>query len=398
MKPSQGLGNPIPGVHFPQQRGNGTMSIISASSTQTALAERFRSTRRRTLELCAPLTPEDMMVQSCPEASPVKWHLAHTAWFFESFVLREFLSGYRIFNPDFVWLFNSYYQSFAAFPEKRLRSSFSRPPIEEILHFRAHVDQAMDRLFEKRAEPEALKRIELGVNHEEQHQELMLTDMLHAFFTNPLRPSYREADLDKKADSASLENFDIVEPLRFLRFEGGMAEAGHAGDGFCFDNERPRHRAWLEPYALAERLVTCGEFAEFIAEGGYRRPEFWLSDGWNAVQSNGWKAPLYWSGEKGDWSLFTLRGELPFAERKNAPVSHVSYFEADAYARWAGYRLPTEVEWETAAEGRLIAGNLLDQGDLMPMPATELAQSSESDAPSEISVAPFQRAWQLFGD
>ena len=374
------------------------MSTTAPCSLHTRLAERFRTTRRRTLELCRPLTPEDMMVQSCAEASPAKWHLAHTAWFFESFVLREFQPGYRLFNPDFAWLFNSYYQSFAAFPEKRLRSSFSRPPLEEILAFRAHVDEAIERLLEQEPDPEAVKRIELGVNHEEQHQELLLTDILHAFYTNPLHPAYMP-----ESGPAS-HRVETPQALRFLRFEGGMQEAGHAGEGFCFDNELPRHRVWLEPYGLAERLVTCGEFAEFIADGGYRRAELWLSDGWNAIQTNGWRAPLYWNSESGDWTLFTLRGARSLESMRAAPVSHISYFEADAYARWAGYRLPTESEWESAAQGRLIAGNLLDSGRLMPIPASELpepeAPAASKDGRAILSENParFERPWQLFGD
>ena len=343
------------------------------------------------------------MVQSTPEASPVKWHLAHTAWFFESFVLREFLPGYRLFNPDFVWLFNSYYQTFASFPEKRLRSSFSRPAIEEILRFRAHVDEAIERLLEGSPDPEAATRIELGVNHEEQHQELILTDILNAFYVNPLRPVYQPFD-------GELGEQEPSRPARFLRFEGGVHEAGHAGDGFCFDNELPRHRVWLEPYGLAERLVTCGEYADFMEDGGYRKADLWLSDGWNAVQEHGWKSPLYWNNHENEWSIFTLRGEQPLVRRKDAPVSHLSYFEADAYAHWAGYRLPSEFEWEAAAEGRLIAGNLLDSGYLMPMPPAESSQNHEADNkrlnPSSQGVAllpenpagPFQRPWQLFGD
>lgn len=330
------------------------------------LSARFRTARRRTLELVAPLTPEDMMVQSSPETSPVKWHLAHTAWFFESFILREFLPNYRVFNSDFAWLFNSYYQSFAAFPEKRLRSSFSRPGLDEILRFRAHVDEAIERLLEIDASPEALKRIELGVNHEEQHQELLLTDILHAFFTNPLRPAYRQDDLEAATPAA---------PIQFLPFPGGLREIGHTGEGFSFDNELPRHRVYLEPYALASRLVTCGEYAAFIADGGYKRAELWLSAGWDAVQREGWRAPLYWSNADGDWSLFTLRGERPLALMQAAPVSHVSYFEADAYARWAGRRLATEAEWEAAAEGQPVEGNLLDSGALTPLPASNLLQN-----------------------
>jgi ergothioneine biosynthesis protein EgtB len=337
---------------------------------QTEIALRFRGVRRRTLSLCEPLSAEDMMVQSCPEASPVKWHLAHTTWFFESFVLREFLPGYRLFHPDFSWLFNSYYQSFSAFPEKRLRSSFSRPGLDEILRYREHVDEAIEELLGQSPAPEALHRLELGVNHEEQHQELLLTDVLHAFFTNPLRPAYQPGEVEMGAES---------EALSFLEFEGGLHEIGHAGKGFCFDNELPRHRVWLEPFAFAGRLVTCGEFASFMADDGYSRPELWLSAGWDAVKSNGWQAPLYWTRRDGNWNLFTLRGELSLDKLKAAPVSHVSYFEADAYARWAGKRLATEFEWEFAAEDadeiEAADGNLLETGRLMPWPSTELAEN-----------------------
>ena len=375
------------------------MSTITPASAEsltarTTLLERFRSVRRRTVSLCESLTPEDLMVQSCPEASPAKWHLAHTSWFFESFILREFNPGYRVFNPDFAWLFNSYYQSFSAFPEKRLRSSFSRPPIDEIIRYRAHVDEALERILERDPDPEALKRIELGANHEEQHQELLLTDILHAFFTNPLRPAYAaESGFQRLGDSD-------LGGLKFLRFEGGLKEAGHAGEGFCFDNELPRHKVWLEPYALADRLVTCGEYADFIADGGYRRAEFWLSDGWNAVNNNHWSAPLYWTSDSGDWSTFTLRGEQPLSIMKDAPVSQVSYYEADAYARWAGRRLPTEFEWESAAEGHLVDGNLLDSGRLMPVPAG-MTQTPIGNGPAPLlknAAAAFECPSQLFGD
>jgi len=324
------------------------------------------------------------MVQSCPEASPAKWHLAHTTWFFESFVLREFLPGYRVFNEDFSWLFNSYYESFSAFPEKRLRSSFSRPGLTEVLRYREHVDAAMEKLFEREPEDhpadedlsagtpraEALRRIELGANHEEQHQELLLTDILNALFTNPLRPKYREAGNRDQGTGNRKE----TRPLEFQQFDGGLKEAGNAGNGFCFDNELPRHRVWLEPFALANRLVTCGEYAEFMADGGYQKSELWLSAGWDAVRANGWRAPLYWTEKDGAWSVFTLRGELPLEELAAAPVSQVSFYEADAYARWAGHRLPTEFEWESAAEGQPVEGNLFDSGRLMPA-STNLVQN-----------------------
>ncbi len=359
---------------------NATTSPHPPLNRNSALPERFRAVRRKTLELSGPLTPEDMMVQSCPEASPAKWHLAHTTWFFESFVLREFLAGYRVFHADFAWLFNSYYQSFSEFPEKRLRSSFSRPGLDEVLRYRQHVDAAMERLLEQGPEEEVLRRVELGANHEEQHQELLLTDILHAFFTNPLKPAYRGrgaqiGDRKDRAQGTGKGKQPGTQPLWFKEFEGGLLEAGYPGHGFCFDNELPRHRVWLEPYALARRLVTCGEYQEFIADGGYRRAEFWLSAGWDAVKQNGWRAPLYWSEKEREWSVFTLRGERPLKELAATPVSQVSFYEADAYARWAGLRLPTEFEWEDAAKGQPVEGNLLDSGELTPVSSAALGQN-----------------------
>jgi ergothioneine biosynthesis protein EgtB len=382
--------------------GGRTLSTTAFSGPRSEIINRFNEVRQSSLALCEPLTAEDMMVQSCPEASPAKWHLAHTTWFFESFVLREFLPGYRLFHADFPWLFNSYYESFSAFPEKRLRSSFSRPGLPEVLRYREHVDASIERLFEREPEPhpaegdlsartpasQALRRIELGVNHEEQHQELLLTDILHAFFTNPLRPAYVEQGPRDQATAASKDRSlgapagtertrrqRETQPLVFHQYEGGLREAGHAGAGFCFDNELPRHRVWLEPYALANRLISCGEFAEFMADGGYRRAELWLSAGWDAVKANGWRAPLYWSDVNGGWSVFTLRGEQPLEKLESTPVSHVSFYEADAYARWAGRRLPTEFEWEAAAEGQAVEGNLLESGRLTPAPAVESLQT-----------------------
>jgi ergothioneine biosynthesis protein EgtB len=347
------------------------MGTVAISST-AGLREHYGRVRQRSLRLCRPLTPEDMMVQSCPEASPAKWHIAHTAWFFESFVLSEFLPGYRIFNAEFPWLFNSYYQTFAEFPDKRLRSSFSRPALEQILAYRAHVDEAIDKLLERDAPEEALRRIELGLHHEEQHQELLLTDIQHALYTNPLQPAYLDGDSSAATDAA---------PLRFLKFEGGLMEIGQAETGgFGFDNERPRHRFWLEPFGLASRLVTCGEFAEFMEDGGYRRPELWLSAGWQTVQEQRWEAPLYWrrAGASEPWAIGTLRGKRTLAESAACPVAHVSLFEADAYARWKGLRLPTEAEWETVAATMPVEGNLLESGNLRTAPAAgnsgEIAQ------------------------
>jgi ergothioneine biosynthesis protein EgtB len=241
------------------------------------------------------------------------------------------------------------------------------------------VDEAVELLLESNPAPEALRRIVLGLNHEEQHQELLLTDILNAFFVNPLRPVYLAEEQVTKVGGAEAEG------LRFQAFPGGMHEIGHSGPGFCYDNELPRHRAWLEPYSLASRLVTCGEYAAFIADGGYRRHELWLSDGWDAVGRNGWQAPLYWTSDNGNWSLFTLRGEQPLDRMASAPVSHVSFFEADAYARWAGCRLATEFEWEAAAQSQPLTGNLLDSGRLRPAP---LARAGQDENPVQ----------QLIGD
>ncbi len=333
-------------------------------SMQVEIAARFRDARERTLALCSGLTAEDMMVQSIPEASPAKWHLAHTAWFFESFILREFLHGYRPFNSEFHWLFNSYYESFSIFPEKRLRASFSRPSLDEVLSYRQHVDAGIEKLLDSDAEPEALRRIVLGVNHEEQHQELLLTDILNALFTNPLRPAYRAPEKPLQG----IGDMNRRNELKFEAFDGGLLEFGHTGEGFCFDNERPQHKVWLEPFSLSRRLITYGEFAEFIADGGYMKPDHWLSAGWAAVQANGWSAPLYWTNDDDGWNVFTLRGKIPLKEMEFRPISHVSYFEADAFARWRGCRLPTEFEWEAAAAPQAIKGNLLDAGLLMTAP------------------------------
>ena len=339
------------------------MPSSAAAINHATLAATYAAVRQRSLDLCAPLTPEDMMVQSCPEASPAKWHLAHTAWFFESFVLSPFLRGYQPFHKDFYWLFNSYYATFAYFPEKKLRASFSRPTLDEVLRYRAHVDEAIARLLATDAPGEALRRIDLGINHEEQHQELLLTDILHAFFTNPLRPAYCAKEKPLPAMDQPFA------PLEFLDYTGGLRQIGHEGERFCYDNELPRHQVWLEPYKLASRLITCGEYAAFIADGGYRRQDLWLSAGWDAVQAQGWQAPLYWTEREGQWTVFTLRGEMPLEAICSTPVAHVSFFEADAYARWAGARLATEFEWEAASDSEGLSGNLLESGLLLPAPA-----------------------------
>ena len=332
--------------------------VISSTS---GLASQFAAVRKQTEDLCAPLSAEDMMVQSCSEASPVKWHLAHTTWFFEVFILKEFLAGYREFNADFVWLFNSYYKSLGKHPEKKLRASFSRPALTTILDYRCHVEDAMQRLIESGMPREAEERLILGLNHEQQHQELIATDIKHALWTDPLHPSYLNAPLNSQSQSAP--------DLGWVSFPGGVSEVGSDGTSFCFDNERPRHREYFESFRLATRPVTCGEYLAFMTDGGYRRPELWLSEGWDTVLREEWSAPLYWhrpNADSDEWSVFTMRGDVALPELMATPVCNVSYFEAEAYARWAGKRLPTEAEWERAASGLSVEGNLLEGGRFHP--------------------------------
>ena len=336
-----------------------------------ALLTRYKSVRQATDKLCAPLSPEDLMVQSCPEASPAKWHLAHTTWFFETFVLREFLAGYKPFHPDFHWLFNSYYNSLGDMPEKKLRASFSRPPLDTILSYRAHVDKSIASLLQHQLEDEAARRITLGLSHEQQHQELLATDIKHALFTNPLHPAYL-------APSAEQKNEVIAPPLDWVSFKPGLVEIGITPDpadttAFAFDNETPRHSVYLASFRLATRLVTCAEYLAFIDQNGYNRPELWLSEGWTTIHTEGWQAPLYWQRDpatQSGWSIYTLHGFIPLDDLSETPVCHLSFFEADAYARWAGHRLPTEFEWEHAATSQPITGNLLESANLHPTPAT----------------------------
>ncbi|MEP7353154.1 MAG: ergothioneine biosynthesis protein EgtB [Acidobacteriota bacterium] len=328
--------------------------------------------RSVTRSLAERASAEDQMVQSCPEASPMKWHQAHTTWFFETFVLRPFLADYKPFRDEFHWLFNSYYNSLGEeAPEKHLRASFSRPSLAEVLAFRGHVDEAMEKFFAGDIHDDAVRRVILGLNHEQQHQELMLTDMKHALFSNPLRPAY---------DATPLTGGREVLPSYFIwhRFHDGMTETGYPIDStncldFCFDNETPRHKVYLEAFAIANRSVTCREYLEFISDGGYARHEFWLSAGWETVRKQGWQAPLYWERDAADssgWRMFTLRGWHALSNLLNTPVCHVSFFEADAFARWKGCRLPSEAEWELAANGSSIHGNLLETGRLHPAVAS----------------------------
>ncbi len=332
-----------------------------------SLADRYASTRAASEAICSPLTTEDHVIQSMADVSPPKWHLAHVSWFFEAFVLQPFLPGYRVFHPRYDFLFNSYYETHGTPYPRPGRGLLSRPTVAEIHRYRAHVDEAMHALLA--APPEAhaeeiTARTTLGLHHEEQHQELLLTDIKHILGTNPLRPACRDDLPDPPGHTAGA--------LRWLEYEGGVHEIGAAGEHFTFDNERPRHRVYLEDFRLTDRPVTNGEFLAFIADGGYQRPELWLSDGWSTVRRAGWQAPLYWECIDGAWYHFTLGGLRPVDE--NAPVCHVSFYEADAYARWAGARLPTEAEWEVAAANQPVAGNFRETGWLQPVAAPARAR------------------------
>lgn len=343
--------------------------VTPGATEKTSLSEQFCTVRQQSESLCEPLTPEDMMVQSCAEASPAKWHLAHTTWFFETFLLRG-RPGYKNFHPDFYWLFNSYYNSVSDHPEKKLRASFSRPALSEIMAYRQHVNAAMLEVLDEGVDDEIAQRVLLGLNHEQQHQELLITDIKHALWTNPLHPLYAESRAWEQASAS---------PLDFLSHDGGVVEIGYADSGFCYDNETPRHRSFLEPFAIANRPITCGEYLAFMEDGGYRRSELWLSDGWDVVQREKWNAPLYWFQREGEWFVYTLRGEISLRSLQATPVCHVSYYEADAYAHWAGERLPSEAEWEAVAATYPVRGNLLESGRLHP--------SAEAD-----------HALQLYGD
>ena len=327
-----------------------------------ALADRYAEVRRRTDWLTGPLAPEDQVPQSMQDCSPVKWHRAHTTWFFETFVLRPHYRDYRPLEERYVYLFNSYYNAVGPQYARPQRGLVTRPTVADVVAYRAHVDEHMvallagDAPMRGEVAPEVL---ELGLYHEEQHQELLITDLKHLFSFNPLYPVYRERAAERTArEPAGVE---------WAAFESGVREIGHAGDGFAFDNETPRHRVFLEPFALASRAVTAGEYLAFMADGGYDRPEHWLSDGWATVRAQGWRAPLYWSREEDGWWQYTLAGFRPVDPAE--PVTHVSYYEADAYARWAGARLPTEAEWEVAAERAGAAGSCLDDARFHPAPA-----------------------------
>ena len=359
------------------------LETLQSTAAQASLLDRFLAVRAMTSRLVRDLTPEDQMVQSSSETSPVKWHLAHTTWFFETFILQEFLPGYAPFDKDFSWLFNSYYKTLGPHPEKRLRASFSRPSLEQVLQYRRVTENLAAKLIENGASVEALDRMELGMHHEQQHQELIVTDIKHAFWTNPLQPAYAA----RHTLPAATARNNSSPSLTWHSYPAAMVEIGRTGDGFAFDNELPPHRVYLEPFRLASRAVTCAEYLAFMQDDAYQRPELWLSDGWDTVQAEGWHAPLYWQREADQegasaWTIYTLCERVPLEALLTTPVCHVSYYEADAFARWAGFRLPTEFEWEHAANDQPVAGNLLE---------------AECWHPDTASLEPAHPA-QLFGD
>ena len=333
-----------------------------AGDHRAALVERFQATRAASSALCATLAPEDYVVQSMADVSPAKWHLAHTTWFFEQFVLTRFLPAYRVYHACFAYLFNSYYEGVGVRHPRPKRGVLSRPTVEETYSYRAHIDGAMldfivGALDEGFGAAAAL--IELGLNHEEQHQELILTDIKHMFGCNPLRPIFAKKEQPEKG---------ATKPPTMIGQPGGIVGLGHSGEGFAFDNETPCHRVLLGAYRLADRPVTNGEYLEFIAADGYKRPELWLSDGWDTVRARGWTAPLYWEEHSAGWAEFTLGGLLPL--ESDAPVCHVSYYEADAFARFRAKRLPTEAEWEAATALQPVTGNFVESRAFHPRPAT----------------------------
>ena len=317
--------------------------------------ERYAQIRDATTALTAPLSAEDCAIQSMPDASPAKWHLAHTTWFFETFVLKPHVPRYGEFDPAYGYLFNSYYNAIGERHPRPERGMLSRPSLEDVLSYRRHVDRAV---LEGTDLP--LELVELGLHHEQQHQELILTDLKHLLSRNPLKPAYQK--------QWPLTPIRARKP-RWVGLAGGLHEIGHAGPGFAFDNETPRHKVWLEDFEIASHPVTHGDFLDFIADGGYRRPELWLAAGWDVARARGWEAPEYWVRRDGVWHTFTLHGEVPVD--RHTPICHVSFFEAEAYARCAKARLPGEAEWEVAARSAALTGNFVESGALHPLALRE---------------------------
>ena len=359
--------------------GTPTLQHVSGS-------DRYRLVRGLTEALALPLSAEDQTVQSMPDASPVKWHRAHTSWFFETFVLSPHSSGFRTFDPAYGFLFNSYYEGLGDRYPRARRGAVSRPGVEEIGSYRHYVDQAMTALLEAPLSDQVADLLELGLHHENQHQELLLMDVKHMLSCSPLQPAYAKGVVPKVS---------VPPRVEWIHCAGGIGEVGFAGEGFAFDNEAPRHTVWSTPFEVASRPVTCGDWLEFIDDGGYARPELWLSDGWAIIQAEGWTAPLYWSGGQDEIQVFTLLG--PRSLDPGEPVCHVSYYEADAYARWSGARLPTEFEWE-------VASNLLPVDPAQPPKglagslSTGLPAAAGAQAEVVLHPRPVDRLSPMLGD
>ncbi|MBI1422269.1 MAG: ergothioneine biosynthesis protein EgtB [Gammaproteobacteria bacterium] len=336
-------------------------TVPFAATNNEDLAAAYAAVRAATESLCQPLEVEDCQIQTMPDVSPTKWHLAHVSWFFETFILQAYASEYQPFHPQFAHLFNSYYATVGSFHPRPQRGLLSRPTLDEVYAYRGYVNEHMQRLLQDSNHPDwedISLRVQVGINHEQQHQELMLTDIKHVFAMNPLKPVYHAKELPR-AETAPV--------LNWIAHPGGLLTIGNSGDRFCYDNEMPVHQTWLNPFRIASRLVTNGEYLEFMQDQGYQRVEFWLSDAWSTVTSQQWQAPLYWEQRDNQWWHMTLHGMQPIDP--HAPVCHVSFNEADAFARWAGKRLPGEAEWEAVAREYPIEGNLRDSGNLHPVAA-----------------------------
>lgn len=342
--------------------------LTSHPMTSLSLGERYQQVRQLSEYICRPLETEDYVIQSMADVSPPKWHLAHTTWFFETFLLSPYLPGYQVFHPKFGYLFNSYYEAVGKRHPRPQRGLLSRPTVEEIYRYRGYVDEAMQQLLGQVNEPTLEALVLLGLHHEQQHQELLLTDIKHILAMNPLYPAYR-------SDLPSISYEPVATKEQWLDYPGGLYSIGFAGQGFAFDNETPSHSVYLQDYYLGSHLITNGEYLEFIEADGYRKPEYWLSEGWATVQTAQWEAPLYWHQIDGEWWIMTLSGLRPL--NLYEPVCHVSFYEAEAYARWSGKRLPTEAEWEVAAAQVSLQGNFVESGYLHPIPISGITRPDQ---------------------